>query len=551
MMKKLFKATVVAVAAVFAIGVAGFAVFKYKNRTPPQLAEPNYFAYYKAQDTRPEGRVGVFVSHLIQPEELRFEDYYVLSRKSLQYVPWPIRSIAGADRGVVLMDAERFYEFEEFTPTRLIDHQGRDTDYDGVPYADKYRTGEVVWSPPPSNSHMAQGYFLLPGRKAGMSASAARLITKCRVFYYAPGKGFMDGRIPHEAGNRAIAQEAMQRVRRKHGDIPWAWVTADNFGMARKAMHELLDTGIDTVLLAVPRPIYSHHEEFNGSVKHAMHYIHEWEERNGKRIKAIITPQLGDQPVIRSAYARMLEDRLDTFSPESSVKVVISTHGMPWDLVPHEAWLELSPAYLDAVENDLRQLLESYGFARHELVLSQENFADPVNDPDDNFLSTNEAYWDGIRAGFDYVVNVPVSFFAENTDTAFGHAMVNFQGFEDYSLYQPIDYPDWDQPLVREYVQDGTRVIYNGLPVGRYREPVVEAFFQAMDSILSQHPGSPAAGHAPPAADRAFSAPFTGQDAPAGNQGVPAPNSGAVSVPAFEQGESRLLSSDRAGHGAE
>lgn len=492
MMKKLKKVLVVAAIAVLALGVAGFGTFKYMNRTPPQLVEPNYFAYYKTQDTRPEGRVGVFISHLIQPEELRAEDYYVLTKKALQYIPWPIRNIAGGDRGVVLMDADRYYEFEEFTPTRLIDHLGRDTDFDGVPYADKYLTGEVVWSPPSPATYMSQGYFLLPGRKAGMSASAARLITKCRVFYYAPGKGFMDGRIPHESGNRIIAEEAMGRVHEKYGDIPWAWVTAENFGMARQAMYELLDTGVDTVLLAIPRPIYSHHEEFNGSVKHAMHYVHEWEEANGRHIKVIITPQLGDLPSTRVAYLRMLKDRLDSFSPENSVKVVVSTHGMPWNRVPNEAWLELSPAYLEPMEGEIRELVESYGFARHELVISQENFADPINDPNDEFLSTNEAYWDGIEDGFDYVVNVPLSFFAENTDTAFGHAMVNFHGFDEYSRYDPIDYPDWEQPLVREYVQDGTRVIYNGTPVGRYREPIVEAFFQAMDSVLSQHPGAPA-----------------------------------------------------------
>ena len=510
MMKKLLKVVVVAVIAVFTLGVAGFGVFQYMNRTPPQLVEPNYFAYYKTQDTVPEGRVGVFISHLIQPEELRFEDYYVLSQKSLQYIPWPIRNIAGTDRGVVLMDTERYYEFEEFTPTRLIDHQGRDTDYDGIPYADKYHTGEVVWSPPSTATYMAQGFFLLPGRKAGMSTSAARLITKCRVFYYAPGKGFMDGRVPHEEGSRVLAEDAMQRVHEKYGDIPWAWVTAEHFGMARKAMYELLDTGVDTVLLAIPRPVYSHHEEFNSSVKHAMHYIHDWEEENGKHIKVIITPQLGDIPVIREAYTTMLRDRLDTFSSSDSVKVVISSHGMPWDQVPHEAWLELGPTYIDAMEEDIREVLASYGFSRSEVVVSQENFADPLNDPDDRYLSTNEAYWNGINDGFDYVVNLPISFFAENTDTAFGHAMVNYEGFDEYSRYEPIDYPDWNEPLVREFVQDGTRVIYNGTPVGRYGGPVVEAFFQAMDSILSQHETGPAGN--PPAQDggQAYSAPITG-----------------------------------------
>lgn len=545
MMRKLLKFAAVAGVVAFTLAVAAFGVFQYMNRTPPQLAEPNYFSYYKAQDTRPAGRAGVFISHLIQPEELRFEDYYVLAQKSFQYIPWPIRNMVRADRGVVLMDAERYYEFEEFTPARLIDHMGRDTDYDGVPYAQKYLTGEVVWSPPSTSTYMAQGYFLLPGRKAGMPASVARLITKCRVFYYAPGKGFMDGRIPHEAGNRIIAYEAMRKVHEKHGDIPWAWVTAEHFGMARKAMRDLLETGIDTVLLAVPRPIYSHHEEFNSSIKHAMRYIHDWEKENGKRIKAIITPPLGDMPVIRSAYRRMLADRLDTFSAADSVKVVVSTHGMPWDQVPHEAWLELGPPYLKAIETELGGLLESYGFARHKLVMSQENFADPINDPDNNYLSTNEAYWDGIRDGFDYIVNVPVSFFAENTDTAFGHAMVSFEGFDDYSRYDPIDYPDWNEPLVREFVQDGTRVIYNGLPVGRYRGPVVEAFFQAMDSVLSQHPGAPAPVDSTATATLVFSEPFTGEG------DWPAPDAAGDDVAAPERSAPGLPQPDRAGHGAQ
>ena len=494
MMKKLLKGLVIVVIAVFTLAVAGFGVYKYQNRTPPQLVEPNYFAYYKTQDTQPEGRVGIYISHLIQPEELRWEDYYVLAHKSLQYIPWPIRNIVGGDRGVLLMDSERFYEFEEFTPTRLVDHLGRDTDYDGVPYADKYLTGEVVWSPPSPTRHLDHGSFLLPGRKAGMPNSSAKLVTKCQVYYYAPGKGFVDGRVPHEAGNRVIAQEAMQLVHDKYGDIPWAWVTADNFGMAREAMYELLDTGVDTVLLAAPRPIFSHHEEFNGSFKHAMHYIHEWEERNGKHVKAIITPQLGQFPIIRRAYLDMLKDRLDTFSPQDSVKVVVSTHGMPWDLVPHEAWIELAPIYRDAMVEDAREMVESYGFARHEVALSQDHFADPYNNPNGTYLSTNEAFWDGIHDGFSHVVNIPIEFYVENTDTAFSHAMFNFEFFDDFSIYEPIDYPDWDQPMVREFVQDGTRVIYNGTPVGRYRQPIVEAFFQSMDSILSQHAGDPSGG---------------------------------------------------------
>ena len=522
MMKKLLRVVVVAVIAVFTLGVAGFGVFRYMNRTPPQLVEPNYYRKYLTQETVPEGRVGIFVSHLIQPEELRIEDFYVLAQKSLQYIPWPFRNIAGGDRGVVLMDTERFYEFEPFTPTRLVDYRGSETDLDGVPYVEKFHTGELVWSPPRPNFHLDAGYYILPSRKAGMPTSSAKLITKCRVYYYAAGKGFVNGRVPHESGNRIIAEESMQMVREKYGDIPWAWVTADHFGMARKAMYDLLDTGVDTVLIAPPRPVYSHHEEFNGSIKHAMHYIHEWEERNGKHIRAIITPQLGGFEAMRAAYLNMLKDRLDTFSPEDAVKVVISTHGMPWDNVPNEAWIQLAPAYTEPMMEEATRMLEGYGFVRHEVVLSQDHFADPYNNPNGTYLSTNKAFWDGIADGFSHIVNLPIEFFVENTDRAFGHAMFNFEYFDDFRIYEPIDYPDWNQPMVREFVQDGTRVIYNGTPVGRYRGPVVEAFFQAMDSILSQHEDNPAGDQPAQAAGPAFAVPFTGEATPAGSEGVPA-----------------------------
>ena len=173
-----------------------------------------------------------------------------------------------------------------------------------------------------------------------------------------------------------------------------------------------------------------------------MHYIHEWEEEHDKHIKVIITPHLGEIPVIRTAYTRMLR------GPAGHVFARGFRKGgdfEPWNALGQRSARGLAGAgaapYLDAIENDVREVLESYGFSSSDVVVSQENFADPLNDPDDRYLSTNEAYWNGINAGYDYIVNLPVSFFAENTDTAFGHAMVNYEGFDEYSLYDPIDYP--------------------------------------------------------------------------------------------------------------
>jgi hypothetical protein len=208
---------------------------------------------------------------------------------------------------------------------------------------------------------------------------------------------------------------------------------------------------------------------------------------HGRRVKVIFTPQLGEFPVLRQSFLTMLRERLDRLPRGSDVdvKLVVSVHGMPWDFVPHEAWLELAPAYRDGMLRDAAALLAGYDFDRKQVVLAQDHFADPVNNPKGNYLSTNRAFWDGIREKFDYVINLPIEFFAENSDTMFSHAMFNFEGFPGFDRYQTIDYPDWTVPYTREFVVQGTRIVYNGVPVGRYNAPIVEAHFQAIESVLA------------------------------------------------------------------
>jgi len=464
----------------------GAGVVWFMNRTPPQLKAPNYFAVYKTQDTVPVGKTAVFISGLIMPEHFRMEDFYNLAMKPRQYVPWPIVYRTYADKGVVLLDPDRFYEFKPFTPSRLVDIYGNDADVDGVAYVDKFHRGEIRWIPPSPRLHMDHGYFLYEGRKGGLPTPAAKLINKARVYYYGIGKGFTDGRVPHEAGEWAIASAAMDQIKQKYGDIPFRFVSAETPGRARAMMRELLDGGAETILLAPPRPIYSHHEEFNGSIKFAMDYIHEWEADHGKKIKVIITPQLGEFPIMREAFLNMLRDRLNTLPEGITVKVVVSTHGMAWSLTPKEAWIELAPPYRDAMVEDVKNMLGDFNFDKVEVVHAQDHFGDSTADPGNEYLSTSEAFWDGIRADYDVIINLPIEFFSENTDTMFSHAMFNFDGFPGYDIYQPVDYPDWSAPYTRSFNVEGTAVIYNGLPVGRYNTPIVAAYVQAISSVLDK-----------------------------------------------------------------
>jgi len=490
-MKKFVKWTsFILLALAVTLGGGGYALFKIKNR-PPQLANPNYFEVYKAQLADPEamtpvGNVAIFISGLIMPEDFQLADFHNLSLKSRQYIPWPIRARAGADIGVLLLDPHKFYETEAFVPTRLVDPYGSDTDVDGIAYVDKFRRGEIRWVAPSARQHLDHGYFLYEGRQGGMPMPAQKLINKARVYYYGKGKGFVNGKVPHAAGNWAIVQPTLQNLQAKYGSVPYRWVSAENFALARQYIVELLDGGADTIVFAPPRPIYSHHEEFNGSIKHTMHYIHDWEETHNKQIKLIVTPQLGQFPVIFETYANMLRDRLDTMQKGADVKVVVSVHGMAWDLVPHEAWIELSPQYVEGTMETIRNVLLQYDLGRTEVVQAQDHFADPVNNPNGTYLSTNKAFWDGINEDYDYVINLPIEFFAENTDTMFSHAMFNFEHFPGFDIYEPVDYSDWSKPYTRTFNIDGTSIIYNGLPLGHYNKPIIAAYTQAIDSILSR-----------------------------------------------------------------
>jgi hypothetical protein len=182
----------------------------------------------------------------------------------------------------------------------------------------------------------------------------------------------------------------------------------------------------------------------------------------------------------------MLKDRLDTLPKGSSVTIAVTVHGMPWDHFSWEAWLELAPQYRDKLVEDVKVLLSSYAFGKTNIVVCQDEFADPVWDPKEKYLSTNRAYLQAIKEGYDYVIGLPIEFFAENSDTLFHHALKNYHGFEGYDVYEQIDYPDWSIPYTREFQQGKTRVVYNGVPVGKYQKHVIEAFYQSLDSVLSK-----------------------------------------------------------------
>jgi hypothetical protein len=480
---KLLKILKVFLLIVAVISAGFYGMYKYKNKR----IKPDYYEVYKTQDTVPEGKVGVFAVGLIMPETLEDPQFfYNISYKIFKnIIPWPFRLFAYMDKGIALFDPDKYLEEEEFIPTRLIDMEGNDKYLDGIPYIEKYKQGEVVWAPPSKMIHKDNGYFIYIGAKGGIPTLVGKMINKARVWYY--DKGMKQKKLPHWEESFKVINAAFDRAGGKYNDVMFRSESSMYYHEMKTKLYELLDAGCDTIVLISPMVIYSHFEEFNSSFYHCFEYIHEWQkEHPGKEIKIIMAPQMGNFQPVRQAFLDMLKDRLDTIPKGSDVFVAVTVHGMPWDNFSWEAWLELAPEYRDKLHEEVKVLLKKYEFGRTKTILCQDEFASHVWDHDDNYLATREAYQIAIDEKYDYAIGLPIEFFAENSDTLFYHAVKNYEGFDEYDIYEQFDYPDWSVPFTMEFKQKDTNVIYNGVPVGKYQKHIIEAFYLAIDSILAQ-----------------------------------------------------------------
>jgi len=470
------------VVSIVVLAVGGYGLYTYKN----QRTKPDYFEYYKTQDKVPEGKIGVFATSLIMPEEHDHSFWYNIAHKVFsQVVPWPFRVFALQDNGVALLDPAHTHAREEFTPTHLVDPFGNDRDRDGFPWMEKYKRGEITWVPPSRMIYLDHGYFLYNGHKSGEPTIVGKMANYSRLYYY--DKGLVQKKLPHWEGSFKIINGAFERLKEKYPDVEFRAESSLFHYESRETLRKLMDAGCNTIVVAAPMSIFSHFEEFNSSFRHSFEHIEEWEnEHPGKKIKVILAPQMGDFQPLRQAFLEMLKDRLDTIPQGSDVTVAVTVHGMPWDSFKWEAWLQLAPSYRDKLFEECKELLKNYKFGRTNVVICQDEFADPVWDPKEKYLSTNRAYWNAINDGYDYAIGLPIEFFAENTDTMMHHAMKCYENFDQYDIEEPIDYPDWSVPYTREIIQGKTHVIYNGLPVGKYQKHVIEAFYQAVDSVLSK-----------------------------------------------------------------
>jgi Ferrochelatase len=425
-------------------------------------------AAFDTQDAKLEGKVGVAVVALAMPERYEpafFENF--MEKVFTGPIPWPINVLAGADAGIALMDPANPLATERFEPKALADLWGRTSDVDGVPWAEKYRRGEVRWVAPSKAVANDHGYFLYPARKGGFRTPTAKLLLKARYIMYAALPG---GYLPHYSQTLAMGEAAVAELRTRHAITAGAVVEAFDPWKMETSVRQILDTGVDTLVLASVQPIYSDFEELRGSFSKVYKVVARWKAQNpGRKVKLVIAPWLATAPSYDQLWAR----HLDATAPpaaapgQSKARIIISLHGLPVSLIATDSWSPRADTVVERIGPVLEAVLRAKGYGQVEVVRASEGFADPPEDPDNQLVSVAEEFR---RAGADKVdlaIALPVEFMAENTDMLFTHAAAMFEGLPGYTPYQgPPEGTDWSKPYVRRFVTGQTTIIYSGAPGG-------------------------------------------------------------------------------------
>ncbi len=141
--------------------------------------------------------------------------------------------------GVVLIDPDKYWEYEEFEPNDLQDQFGNRHDIDGIPYIEKWRRGEVKWNPPGTRMYLDHGFFVFDGRKSGVPVGAGKGMSMAKAWYY--GSGFTNHKVPHAYQAGRVMDDAFGQLTEKYGDFPYHIADSMDPWEMHQEMYEMLD----------------------------------------------------------------------------------------------------------------------------------------------------------------------------------------------------------------------------------------------------------------------------------------------------------------------
>jgi hypothetical protein len=245
----------------------------------------------------------------------------------------------------------------------------------------------------------------------------------------------------------------------------------------RDAVEELLAAGCQTIVYqGLNCPLYTDFEDYG----YVLPMLHEFV---AGRAVVIMADQLGNQAAYREAYLQILRDQLKGLKNDARVLVILSRHGHPFKKETQDA---RAPLYREPLEAGIRQVMSGWQ-GPWDVVWSSDEYADEYYDPKHTRFGTHDAYHLAVNEGYDYAIELPTEFPAENTDLMIFHAMKKFSALQAYDRNQPVPYPDWEKPLVRIFREGKTTAIYAGTPVGPYRKYIVQAAVDSISAVLESN----------------------------------------------------------------
>jgi len=430
-----------------------------------------YEVLFKGQDARPTGKTGVIIAESGLPEKYEFPFYSRFMEHVFHYtLPAFLTKMNLADRGIGLIDPDHALAREAFTPNQLVDFLGSTVNREGKPYTEC----NIKWVPPANKKNpWDHGYFLYIGDGPNGSPDVCDKVgAKIAGWYY--GRLIPEKKVAWRSQLRKVYDEAVKELGKRFPDAEFRNAFYMDRESVREAVDELLARGCQTIVYqSINCPLYSDFEDYG----YALTLIHELV--NG-RARVIMADQLGNQAVYREAYCQILRDQLQALPRSAKVLVILSRHGHPFKKETQDLRAHL---YREPLEAGIRTVMSTWE-GEWNLVWSSDEYADEYWDPKHKKFGTHDAYHLAINNGYDYAIELPTEFPAENTDLMIFHAMKKFSAFPEYDYNAPVSYPNWEEPLVRAFSEGKTTGIYAGCPVGPYRRYVVDSVVASISDVL-------------------------------------------------------------------
>ncbi len=430
-----------------------------------------YEMLFKDQDTHPIGKIGVILADMGMPEDYEFRFYRNYIHHVFHYILPPfLQPMILADRGICLIDPENAMAREPFQPKQLVDAHGSFTNQAGKPYVEC----NVTWRGPGTPKNIwDNGYFLYTEEGKGGDPDICQK-TGAKVYGWYFGHLIPEKKVAWAYQCGKVYAEAVETLEKHYPQAEFRHAHYVYKETVKQAVDELIAAGCQTIVYqSFCNPVYSDFEEYAYALPLVYEYV-------AGRAKVICADQLGNQPSLREAYFEILRDQLKTIPSVASILLILSKHGHPFKKETQDI---RGPLYREPLEAGMRQVMAERG-GKWDVVWSCDEYADEYYDPNHTKTETHAAYRKAIDEGYDFAIEIPTEFIAENTDLMIFHAMKKFNAFVEYKRNDPVSYPDWDKPLVRTFHEGKTTGIYTSVPVGPYRRYVVDAVVSSLESIL-------------------------------------------------------------------